>query len=178
MKYTSKAFSKDGKDIEDMLQMMDAGARMGAGRRAFPSGYFSPADIVLDRGCEMRIAKKMPLKMGEMGNCYMNAQKIAISEWGELLYAEGWATYGGKSNLPVLHAWLVNKQGHVLDPTWGPKIKGRAYYGVIIDTRYMMTRQLQTKRYGPIIDDWEYGHKLLKTPGLVAKVTTKCRRGR
>lgn len=64
---------------------------------------------------------------GAMGDCYMNAGR-EIHRRSDLRYVEGYAV-PGTVPMPMMHAWLVDAEGRVIDPTWPD---GVAYYGVII----------------------------------------------
>jgi hypothetical protein len=166
--------SKVGNQIKTMLQMMDEGCRRIT--QTTPSGYCSAAGIILDRGCEMRVSRQRPPAMGKIKECFMNAQRLAIFDPQHYRYAEGWAIDDGLP-IPILHAWCVNRLGLVVDPTWHGR-PGRHYYGAVIDIDYVLERQLATGVFHAMIDDWEYGSQLLRTPGLVRKVVKKCRRAR
>jgi hypothetical protein len=158
--------------VVEWLKLLDGAARMGQKGTKPPAGYFSPAGIVLDRGCPMRLAAVQPAS-GPMKQCFSNSQTMAIDD--DLRYAEGWAIMSSMP-MPVLHAWCVGSEGLVLDYTWGRRLRGKqaAYYGVIIDTSYMLQRVFKTGTHHSLLDDYEFGFKLLKTPGLVAKVIKPC----
>jgi hypothetical protein len=164
-----------GEQLKAWMMMLDNAGRQIA-KKATPSGYYSPAGIVLDRGCEMKMGRGKPPHVGSMGQCYVNAQRLAIFDPRKYRYAEGWAVLGD-TPLPVLHAWCVNRRGYVVDPTWYGRDKAY-YYGVVIDIDYVLKRQLATGMFHAMIDDWEHGSQLLRTPGLAKKVTKKCRRRR
>lgn len=51
---------------------------------------------------------------GRLKECFRNAYRKAIDH-PELTYVEGYATVNG---LPVHHAWLLDPDGNVQDPTW------------------------------------------------------------
>jgi hypothetical protein len=164
-----------GEQIREYLKMLDASFRRIIGKQT-PSGYYGAPGIVLDRGCVMKASKAKPPHVGKMSECFMNAQRLAIFDMEKYRYAEGWAVLGDVP-LPVLHAWCVNRRGLVVDPTWYGR--GKAYYfGMVISIDYVLKRQLATGMFHAMIDDWEYGSQMLKTPGLVKKVTKKCRRRR
>ncbi len=92
---------------------------------------------------------------GEMKMCYKNAFFLMI-ESGDLFYCEGFASFSGLP-LPVLHAWCVDKEGRVYDPTW--KDGGDEYYGVAFNRKFAYSRILKN---GPgIIDDWKHHWPLL-----------------
>jgi hypothetical protein len=48
--------------------------------------------------------------------CYENCQIIAF-EVDDLTYVEGWAIEA-QYGLPLEHAWLVDGEGNIVDPTW------------------------------------------------------------
>jgi hypothetical protein len=82
---------------------------------------------------------------GEVGYCYQNALTLALAD-ETLRYVEGFATHG---NLPVplFHAWCVDDDGNVVDPTWTYE-EGSVYYGVEIDADAAMTFVLDRGWWG------------------------------
>lgn len=161
-------------DIRAWLKLLDSGAK-GITRGKFQSGHYSPAGMLLDFGSEMRVSKEIPPLCGELKECFANAQSLASLFDDKYRYAEGWAVLG-HTPMPLLHAWCLNARGLVVDPTWCGR--GKAwYFGVEIDTDYMRKRMLQTMVHHSVLDDWEYGYKLLTTPGLAEQVLVQRKKG-
>lgn len=69
-----------------------------------------------------------PVACGPMGECFRNA--AWLSRTSKLHYVEGYAVASARLSLPLPHAWCVDDEGRVYDPTWA---EGRAYYGVVFD---------------------------------------------
>lgn len=84
--------------------------------------------------------------------CYRNAF-MAVLENPELVYVEGIAF--PKGIIPLDHAWTMNKNGEVFDPTWND---GEAYFGLPIKKEYLMEQTLKNKKYG-IIFGSDFGNK-------------------
>jgi len=87
--------------------------------------------------------------------CFKNAALLAL-ERPDLTYVEGFATIG---LVPVLHAWCVDDEGRVIDPTWPEG--GIEYYGVPFDRRWLIRELAKVKYYG-FIDDYRRGFPLLR----------------
>lgn len=72
---------------------------------------------------------------GPMGNCFQNAFDAVMAHPG-LIYVEG---YAFSKFFPMQHAWTVDGNGVVYDPTWPD---GSDYFGVAFDktwlTRYIL----------------------------------------
>jgi hypothetical protein len=92
---------------------------------------------------------------GKMKECYKNALLLSVEEQ-DLFYCEGFATFRTLP-LPLLHAWCVDKNRKVYDPTW---TDGTEYYGVSFDREFVFARILKNKG-GSIIDDWKHHWPLL-----------------
>lgn len=74
-----------------------------------------------------RVGKGDPprgLQRGPKRNCFGNAMHAAIAN-PDLIYCEGYAN----AVIPTMHAWCVDGEGTVWDPTWDEE-QGRDYYGI------------------------------------------------
>jgi hypothetical protein len=85
---------------------------------------------------------KMTGKM-EAGQCYRNAFHLTLSDPGKLTYCEGFAMSPGL--IPLEHAWVVDHNGSVIDPTWD---KGCDYFGVAFDPYWLFDFTSETGHYG------------------------------
>lgn len=77
--------------------------------------------------------------LGQMGQCYENAYYLAQTRG--LYYVEGVAISRPELPLPLDHAWCVDHDGRVLDPTWE---HGSQYYGMAFDMEALQFIYLQT----------------------------------
>lgn len=123
--------------VEGMLVRELQGAAESAprvGRRA-AWAYGSLAELLLERG---RLFAAAELPFGERRlpprQCYANAFAMA-SVRADLVYAEGYAVcdVGDGALLHFQHAWCVDPDGVVVDPTWDTP--GEAYLGLPLGPR-------------------------------------------
>lgn len=84
-----------------------------------------------------RIADELP-KRGTPNVCYYNAISLALD--AGLTYVEGMAIFPG-GQLLVEHAWCVDAEDQVHDPTW--EQPGLAYFGVPFAIEYVRHRLYQ-----------------------------------
>ena len=81
-------------------------------------------------------------KYGEIGDCHFNAMQMALQHsW---LYAEGWAVFAEGLH-PQEHAWCVDGEGNVIDPTWA---NGHDYFGVVFELDFALYVTNETELYG------------------------------
>lgn len=83
-----------------------------------------------------------PHRPGEMKMCFQNAYRGIDSD---LDYAEGYAMQA--SLIPLAHAFLINPDNQVIDPTWSDK-KGATYFGVRFSRDFVYDVALRTGHYG------------------------------
>jgi hypothetical protein len=91
--------------------------------------------------------------------CFLNATHAAL-EHRDLTYVEGYA-YNGL--LPIHHAWLVDENGVVHDPTWA-SMQGREgeadiYIGIPFKTDWLLGYLGEKETYG-VYGEWGEGLKL------------------
>jgi hypothetical protein len=112
-------------------------------------------EFVLENGKKFKNHKEIKVERGKKGECFKNAFHLADNKG--LIYVEGVVTISG-SPLPGLHAWCVDKEGNVYDPTLE---EADEYYGVPFDLMYVEKTILREKTYG-VIDNYEMGFPLLR----------------
>jgi hypothetical protein len=89
---------------------------------------------------------RMPVKLTQLGprrKCYMNAYRLSM-QYANLRYVEGVATTTDL-NLPMEHAWCVDDDGNVYDPTWD---NGADYFGMAIKMDSLVECMRKTGVYG------------------------------
>lgn len=108
-------------------------------------------DLLIAHGIE-GVGSPLPkgMKRGPARHCYMNAGRIALDEIG-YDYVEGLAC-NSVLPFPVAHAWLIDGEGRMIEPTWKqPKLC--AYFGVVIPTK-MLRREVLRKEMWGVLEDW------------------------
>lgn len=90
------------------------------------------------------------------GQCYRNAFQLAQLDPDRYTYVEGWA----QGIIPVMHAWVVDEDDQVLEPTW--RDGGTAYFGVRFDFDLLCKTALSRRFYG-MLDNPEQKYPLLRS---------------
>lgn len=118
------------------------------------NGWYTTGHFVLKNGRQWNNGHPLPDDVEPMKEkmCFKNAAQMAIDS-NRFIYCEGY----GLSIIPVMHAWCLDKDGNVIDPTWAslPFEKGREYFGIAINTKYLIAHLCETERWGSLIDAWE-----------------------
>lgn len=94
------------------------------------------------------------LLSGQAKQCFLNATAIALVR-DDVTYVEGFALDPGIP-IPVEHAWLVDDNGHVIDPTWDES-RGHLYYGVPFEKDFVATMMKQSGGECGVLD-----HRLMR----------------
>lgn len=94
--------------------------------------FLGPIDLLLQRA-QFFPFRPLPANVPRMPvqQCFQNALKLATQR-PELTYVEGYAI----SIMPVSHAWCIDRDGFVVDPTW-VKNQGSVYFGLPFHTDYV-----------------------------------------
>ncbi|VVB53357.1 Uncharacterised protein [uncultured archaeon] len=122
--------------------------------------YYGLEDFVLQNGKSF-VPKERPFSVSRLplGKCFQNAFKVFMKhpEWS---YVEGFAiSTDAMLPIPFQHAWLVDEQGNVIDPTWNPV--GTEYFGVAFDRQFVMKTAIDRKHFG-IMEDYQQGYPVLR----------------
>lgn len=136
---------------------------MRSHNRARRNGWVCMAEFVLKHG---RAWKPCPLpenvRPGRMRECYRNAANLALGfHRNEYIYCEGYAV----GIIAVEHAWCVDLQGNVIDPTWTERPQklsatGQEYFGIAFKSMYLQ-EALRKQKYFGLIDAWRSNWPLL-----------------
>ena len=104
---------------------------------------FGAATALLKFGHQFEPKKKLPAwaSRGASRQCFANATKVLISRigvsGGEVYYTEGYAISRVGISVPIQHAWLVDKKGMAIDPTWTDSSED-FYFGITFRTQFVL----------------------------------------
>lgn len=138
--------AKDLDELVGFLANVSTSMKSRAAKR--PWRYQSVYEFVLKNGKPFLETDNRPVATGIPKNCFGNACNLATLD-KRLYYVEGYACAFG---LPVHHAWCVDRDMRIIEPTW-PEY-GKAYFGCIFPLDYVSKTILKTETHG-VIDKWE-----------------------
>jgi hypothetical protein len=120
--------------------------------------YTSEADFILKNGRSFESAA-LPrgVRMGRPRECFRNAATLALRKADIYMYVEGYAVNRWIAMHTVAHAWCINSDNFVVDPTWD---EGTEYFGVPFRHGYLR-RVLKAKRDYGLIDNPEMDFPLV-----------------
>lgn len=109
-------------------------------------GYHAVENYVAAYGQEFKTqALPADVERGQLGECYKNATLLVVGR-DDLTYAEGWAMKD-PGGLAVMHAWAVDKNDKVIDPTI-PDPENWHYFGVRYNRERYLGQIIKAKFYG------------------------------
>ncbi len=112
------------------------------------AAYCGSMDVVLQHGRHWECYSPTKFSRDERGQCFANAQRLAMM-YEDLTYVEGYAM----SIIPLHHGWCVDRDGRVVDTTWGMG-EPREYFGVPINTRYIRKIVFAGRSYTAVFENW------------------------
>lgn len=110
----------------------------------------APAALILQHGREW--TERRPWRWrGSKQACYYNAQYLARTRKG-LRYVEGFAT----SVIPVEHAWCIDAENRVIDPTWDAD-RPADYFGIPFERDAVRRiRRVTGRSYSLLFTWWKW----------------------
>lgn len=126
--------------------------------------YSCPEELVLVEGTEYRGAE-LPAgyERGRPKRCFANALELALAH-PELSYCEGYAMRGDLP-LAIYHAWCVDHEGRLVEPTWETPDPSASYIGITFPV-VLVARSFFGRSFVGMIENFEQGHPLLRRPLL------------
>lgn len=103
--------------------------------------------FILEYGTDYQGAKR-PKGVRKHANkqCFKNATHLHLSS--EMPYVEGFAIH--ERLIPMFHAWCINSNGEVVDPTW--RWPERSVYRGVIIPHEMLLKSILTKKVYGVLD--------------------------
>jgi hypothetical protein len=112
--------------------------------------HTTPAQFLLAHGKHMT-ERRITRAKGEPLACYANAYRLAQTRKG-YRYVEGFAT----SVIPLEHAWCIDGEGRVIDPTWDAEYKPD-YFGVVFpNLDFVLRIRRMTGAYSVLWAWWKW----------------------
>lgn len=134
--------------LEHLITFIQMNAEMERG--------FGPATALLQHAKTFEPADTNPswLTLGPAKQCFDNVTRIVIERLDagdtSIHYAEGYAM-DAELAIPMQHAWLVDADGKVIDPTWRD-VADNLYFGVVFETDFVINLLRNKKSAGILVD--------------------------
>ena len=133
---------------------LDFHRRLLQSQHSFGRGKPTLAGFLLRYGRSWEFNEaSLAVPQGEKHQCYRNAAMLALDN-PEFIYVEGQTIIipaSGEGGIPIDHAWCVNEDGIVAEPTLGDISFVGAYFGVPFSRSYL-TKTVQRLRYWGLIE--------------------------
>ena len=116
-------------------------------RRCYPAGLvrYTKSELLLQYGIVMPFnATSFKGRRMKAHACYQNAGKLALYEG--YTYCEGYILQFGA--IPIEHAWVLDRNGKVLDRTVRNKESIGEYYGITFSREYLIKVLTRSKVWG------------------------------
>lgn len=123
--------------------------------------YKSNYRLILETGKPFLHRVEPPPFKGKPKSCFQNCLQ-GLWNHKNLYYCEGFAITDNVS-IAASHAWLLNDDSEVIDPTWtGKMFTGCAYFGVVFHTDFVVSFAAKTKCYGILDNDYMNKYQFLQ----------------
>jgi hypothetical protein len=125
---------------------------------------FGATTALMRYGQDFRPQTRTPtwLRLGEPRNCFNNAATYAVVR-SDVHYAEGYALEP-ELPIPVQHAWLVDRYGRVIDPTW-TDTKHHVYFGLVFKREFVLNMLTQSHGQAGLLINMHLLRKQFCLPG-------------
>lgn len=147
---SSETNVSDDKAETDRQQSLASAQTNPLAHPDFVIGGSSNPDVtryVAAYGQEFKPSKLPPdVERGTPRECYKNAS-LLVMQRPDLTYAEGFARNKATGELTFQHAWAVDHEGNVVDPTWDNPEESQ-YFGVKYDRAAYLKYLYKAKIYG------------------------------
>ena len=122
--------------------------------------YKSLQGLVLAHGRAFLDKSPEAIRQGRIKACYENCYKMAIAD-ESLTYCEGYA-WSNESLFLVPHAWLLDREGRVIEPTpiWSERAAHAAYFGIPFALEYVCDMVERNKEYGILENAYRLGDQI------------------
>jgi hypothetical protein len=109
--------------------------------------YVCLEEFVLEHGRQFQVAKlDKSIRRGKKKECYENIWKLVDDHEDDFIYVEG-IGFNPLDNFGCVHAWAVDRDGKVVDPTWNfhPQTE---YFGIPFDWEFVNWTMADTELFG------------------------------
>jgi hypothetical protein len=133
-----------------------------SGTHPHMEGYKHPSfeAFVLEYGQHLPKIAARPARMtlGKLGICYHNA--FTRQEHDRYYYTEGYC-YPQNVPMPVLHAWITDSTGAVIEVTY--KEPALDYFGIVFQPEFVLDMAYLTRKAGIIVNAHKDNYRIFKT---------------
>lgn len=128
-----------------------------------------PSIMLLEHGRFFKAAAlPTQYEQGVAKQCFGNAGRLVAIQHAPITYVEGLALKPGL--FPMEHAWCVDDEGRVIDPTWDAP-DACIYFGIPIKESYLSAFIQNSGRWG-LFDDRQFWKDFEVNPGdIMANVS-------